>query len=112
MGDPEQIERDIREYLEKEPNLRREDRIKYLKALFNKHLEIDKLEHVINYGDLFEIISHAKNVQTNARLPMKITRKPIDSSEVPNISLFESFISYLNKMHLLKKLVKFDYTER
>ena len=111
MSDPQQLEREIREYLEKEPNLRREDRLAYLKAIFNKHFEFNKLEHCVNTYDLNEIISGAKNNYSNKRVPVRITKRQVDSSELPHLAIIESFIGYLNRNHLLKKLVKFDYTE-
>lgn len=111
MSNPEQLDRELREYLEKEPNLRREDRLNYLKSIINKHLEFGKLEHVINNRDLFDIMSGAKAAYTNFRLPLKVTKKQVDSSELTSMAVIESALSYLNKMNLLKKLVKFDYTE-
>ena len=111
MSDPQQLDRELREYLEKEPNLRREDRLIYLKAIMNKHFEFNKLEHVINGNDLFHIISTAKNNYTQRALPVRISRKQVDSGEATHVSVLESFISYLNKSNLLKKLVKFDYTD-
>lgn len=111
MSNPEQLDRELREYLEKEPNLRREDRLIYLRTIINKHLEFGKLEHLVNSGDLHDIMSGAKNNYTNKRLPVRITRKQLDSTEATHISVLESFISYLNRNNLIKKLVKFDYTD-
>lgn len=111
MSDPQQIERDLKEYLEKEPNLRREDRFKYLKAIFDKHFEIHSMDHVVNAGDLFEMLHSAKSGYANHKAPMFISRKRIEANEVGHVSVIESFITYLNKNKLLRKLVKFDYTE-
>jgi hypothetical protein len=111
MSDPQQLDREIREYLEKEPNLRREDRLLYLKAMMNKHFEFTKLEHVVNSNDLFDIMSGAKNNFSKRKLPVRISRKQVESGEAANVSVIESFISYLNKANLLKKTVKFDYTD-
>jgi hypothetical protein len=111
MSDPQQLDRELREYLEKEPNLRREDRLVYLKSLMNKHLEFNKLDHIVNASDIYDIMSGAKSNYTNKRMPVRISRKQLDSAEATHISVLESFISYLNKMNLLKKLVKFDYTD-
>lgn len=111
MSDPQQLDRELREYLEKEPNLRREDRLVYLNLIFNKHLEISKLEHIVNSHDLFDIISGAKAAYTRFYLPIKITRKQVDNSDIANVAVIESTLSYLNKLNLLKRLVKFDYTE-
>lgn len=111
MSDPQQLEQELRDYLEKEPNLRRGDRLGYLRAIFYKHFEINKMEHLVNSQDLFGIISNAKGSYNKLRLPLRISRIQIDSSELIHIGMIESFISYLNKMNLLKKLVKFDYTD-
>lgn len=111
MSDPQQLERELREYLEKEPNLRRADRLEFLKSIFNKHLEFNKLEHMLNKGDLHDILSGAKFHYANAKLPVRVTKKQLDSGEAVNVSILESFIGYLNKNHLLKRLVKLDYTE-
>jgi len=111
MSDPHQLDRELREYLEKEPNLRREDRLLYLNSIFNKHFELMRLEHVVNSSDFFEIVSNAKNNFTKLKLPVRITNRQADSGELIHIALIESFLSYLNKMKLVKKLIKFDYTE-
>jgi hypothetical protein len=111
MSDPQQLDREIREYLEKEPNLRREDRLAYLKAMMNKHFEFNKLEHMINSHDLFDIMSGAKQHYSQKRMPVRVSRKQVEAGEATSVSILESFISYLNKMHLLKKSVKIDYTD-
>lgn len=111
MSNPEQLDRELREYLEQEPNLRRDERLVVLKNIMHKHLEFNKLEHVINNYDLFSIISRSKSEYSSFKLPMKISRKQVDSSDLPHVAIIESVLSYLNKMSLLKRLVKFDYTE-
>jgi len=111
MSDPQELDRELREYIEKEPNLRREDRLAYLKAVYNKHLEINKLEHVVNSGDLFDIIATAKGNFFKLKLPMQISSKKIENGDLTHIALIESVISYLNSMNLLKKLVKLDYRD-
>ena len=111
MSDPQQLNNEILQYLEKEPNLRRDERAKYLMTLFNKHLEFTKLEHVVNKGDLFEIVNQAKSNFTSQKNSVMISKRQVEAIDLPHLAMIESFISYLNKMNLLKKLVKFDYTE-
>jgi hypothetical protein len=111
MSSLEQVEQELREYLDKEPNLRRQDKLVYLRAIFDKHLTLSKLEHELNYFDFHEILCGAKIAYSNLRLPMRISRKPIDGSEVPNVAMIESVMSYLNKHSLLKRLVRIEYTE-
>src|ERR1019366_32919 len=109
MSTKEQIDKELMEYLNKEPNLSRNDRITYLRAIFYKHLEINQLEHVINNYDLHVILGDAKGIHANIKLPMNITGKRVAGHEVVHVSVLESFVRYLNSMHLLKKLTKFDY---
>jgi len=111
MSELEEIDRALREYLEKEPNLRRDDRLAYLKAIFHKQLEIKKLNHVINYKDYLNVAGQAKSIYTTMKLPIRISRKDLEPNQVVHMATLESFILYLNRNDLLKKLVKFDYTE-
>lgn len=111
MSDPQQIEKDLREYLEREPNLRREDRLTYLTTIFNKHLDINKLEHVVNYKDFLNIVSFAKTRMSNMKLPVRLTNRQLETSEATHLAIIDSFISYLNKNSLLKKFIKFDHTD-
>lgn len=111
MSQLEEIEKELREYIEKEPNMRRQDRVAYLIAIFNKHLEIRNLEHVVNYRDYFNILSRAKTLYTKISLPVRLSRKELEPNDSVHITTMESFVMYLNEKNLLKKLVKFDYTE-
>jgi hypothetical protein len=111
MSDSSQLERDLREYLEKEPNLNRADRLAYLQSTFSKHLEMTKMDHVVNYKDLFNIFSVARSHIVNSKMPVFITKKKLETSEAVHVAVMEAFISYLNKNEILKKLVKFDYQD-
>src|SRR5581483_6231851 len=111
MSDPQRLDSELREYLEKEANLRRDERLVWLKMIFHKHFEISSLEHVVNSQDLFDIMSTAKSNYSKAKLPMKVSKRRLDSSETPHVAMIEAVISYLNKMHLLKRQVKIDYRE-
>ena len=111
MSDPQQIEKDLREYLEQEANLSKADKLKFLQTIFHKHLEINNLEHLVNYKDVFHIFQDARMYMVKTRFPVRITRKELETSEVAHIAIMEAFVLYLNRMHLLKKLVKFDYKD-
>jgi hypothetical protein len=111
MSDPQQIEKDLREYLEKEPNLRRADRLTHLMVIFNKHFGLSQLDHMVNKKDLGDVISGAKQIFVNLPINASISGTLVDKSELPQVAVIESFISYLNKNSLLKKTVKFDYRD-
>jgi hypothetical protein len=109
MSDPEIIERDLREYLDKEPNLSRADRLSFLKTIFHKHLGIDSLKHVVTYDDLFILFSEASKYLVRTKLPVQIGNKVLETNESIHLFVMEVFIHYLNRMNLLRKNVTFDY---
>lgn len=111
MSELQEIERELREYLEKEPNLRRDDRLTYLMSIVNKRTKISKLDHLINNADYFKILSQAKNNYISMKLPVRISYKELEANDALHIATVESVLMYLNKNNLLKKFVKFDYTE-
>lgn len=111
MSDSQQIEKDLREYLEAEGNLRREDRLRYLKAIFDKHFTLSKLDHMITRNDFLGIVSSSKSAYNHLNLPINVSNKKIDNSELTTLAMIEGFTAYLNKNHLLKKLVRLDYTD-
>ena len=111
MSEFDEIERDLFEYFKKEPNLRKEDRMAYLTTIFHKHMELEKLDHVINHYDYFNILSEAKKFYTKMRLPICISKKELVPNETTHVATIETFIRYLNRNNLLKKFVKFDFTE-
>lgn len=111
MSDPQQIDKDLKDYLSQEHNMRREDRLIYLRAIFDKHFTLRQLDHMITAPDLLEIISTSKGGYSTQKVPMFISKRRMDHNEITHIAVLEAFISYLNRMNLLKKLVNFDYKE-
>lgn len=111
MSELQEIERELREYLEKEPNLKRDDRLTYLMSIVNKRTKINKLDHLINNADYFKILSQAKSNYISMKLPVRISYKELEANDALHIATVESVLMYLNKNNLLKKFVKFDYTE-
>lgn len=111
MTQSELIERDLREYLTKEPTLSREDKIKFLMAIFNKRFEFTKFDHVVNRFDLIGIVNQAKSEYSNLRLPVNVTKVKIESHELTNIAMIESVFLFLGRHDLLRKTVRLDYTD-
>ena len=111
MSELQEIEAELREYLEKEPNLRRDDRLAYLMSIINKRTKINKLDHLITYSDYFKILGQAKSNYVRMKLPARISFKELEANDALHIAVVESVLMYLNKNSLLKKNVNFDYTE-
>lgn len=111
MANMESIETELRQYLEDAPNLDRQDRFTHLMAIFKKHFEMEKTNHLLTMGDFHEIVSQAKSDYVKTSLPIYITRREVYPSEVAHVLLIESLIGYLNKSKVLKRLVKIDYNK-
>lgn len=103
----EEISRDIREYLERESNLRGEDKFRYIRSIFNKHLGYLDMTHVIGYNEIQNIISSAKYDFANKPFPMTVSGNKI-STEAANVCMVDSTIMYLKGNGLLKQSVKIE----
>jgi hypothetical protein len=112
MADPQEIEREIRGYLEKEHNMRDSDKLDYLMAIMNKHFGLDKIDHMVNYFDFDHTVLNAKSVYAQTSMPMNLSGRELNPSQTNYVLVLEAFVGYLNKNKLLKKLVKFDHKEK
>lgn len=109
MSDPKEIDTDLRDFLSKLPNLRNEDKLNYLRAIFDKHFTFTKLDHMINRGDIREIVSTSKANYVRLSPTTLITGQEIESGEFPAVATIEALLTYLTKNNLLKKLVHVDF---
>lgn len=112
MANVEQIEQELREYLNMEQNLRKEDRLSYLMSIVNKHFAIEKLDHMVDYREFDSVVSQAKQAWVNTSIPLYVSKKEIHNTETNYLLVMEAFLNYLNRNKLLRRLVKFDYTGR
>lgn len=110
MSNKDLVERDLREYLAQADNMRNEDKMNYLRALFDKHFIFRKVGHLMGRSDLFMILSDAKSKFTKQQVRPNISGKPVDNCDLTNLSVIEAFIMYLSRNGLLNKHVEFDYT--
>jgi hypothetical protein len=112
MANPEEIERELREYLEKESNMRHADKLPYLMTIVNKHFGLDKIDHIVNYYDLDQTISGAKSVYASTSMPMNISGRELTPAQTNYVLVLEAFMAYLNRNKLLKRLIKFEHKEK
>jgi len=68
-------------------------------------------EVLITNKDLFFIISNAKSFYSNIPSNVYISNKKIEENDFKHIALVNSIVMWLNGKNLVKKLVKFDYTD-
>lgn len=111
MSNKEAIDRALREYLTKADNLRGEDKLNYLKGIFDKYLALEKVDHLVTNNDLFLIISDAKSEFGKIPANPMVSNKPLVKSEFVAISVIEAFITYLNRNDLLRRMPMVDYTD-
>jgi len=110
MSNKDQVEKDLREFLLKNDNLRNEDRLRYLMAIFDKHFAFNKLDHVITYNDLFNISGKAKTAFSKLPAKLMVGGRKVDSGDMRAVAFIEAFVCYLNENNLLQKLPVIDYT--
>jgi len=111
MSDLELIEREITEYLEKSDNLSHEDQRKYLRAIFDKQSQLMKLGHIVNRMDMLQMVSRSKSIFSTQTVPMFISHKKVDTSELVAVAVIEATLGYLNNKGLLNKSIKLEYTK-
>ena len=66
--------------------------------------------YLINKAELFRIISDAKQHMATKALPISVSGKVVDQSELPTIAIIESVLTFLNSKKLLTNQVDLDYT--
>lgn len=112
MADPTEIERELREYLEKESNMRHSDKLPYLMIIINKHFGLDKIDHMVDYHDLDALINNSKVAYVDTKMPISISCRELSTTHSNYVLILEAFVGYLNKNKLIKRLIKFDHREK
>lgn len=112
MANPEEIERELRDYLEKESNMRHSDKLPYLMTIVTKHFGLDKIDHIVNYYDYDHIVNDAKAVYAQTSMPMNISGRELLPQQTNYVLVLEAFVAYLNRNKLLKRLIKFEHKEK
>lgn len=111
MANLEQIELELRAFLEEAGHLSKQDQFTHLKAIFDKHFAMEQTEHLMDIGDMRHMVTYAKSQFINTNLPLRISKKEVFPSEVPHVLLIEAVIVYLNRFKLLKRRTSFDYNK-
>lgn len=106
----EQLEVDILRFLENIETQNFSDKVQTLRHLFDKHLHLNKAEHLMDAHDLFTIISNAKNLFATQKVPIRlgVTKRQVGVADISSLCLVEATVAHLNKKDCLKKMVKFD----
>jgi len=105
-----QLDVDILRFFDNISTQDRADKIKSLRDLFDKYIHLSTCSHNFDHNDLNHIISGAKKIFAEARMPIHLgkNKRLVNQTELPNLCVIESTISYLNKNDCLKRLPKFD----
>lgn len=111
MNTPErQMELDIQEVVQKMDKKSDADKALIIQELLNKYIEKTTSNHLMGPLDLLEIIGNAKNLFATQTMPIYLgpTKKIVDPSNLANLCVIESTVSYLNKHSCLRRIAKFD----
>lgn len=109
----EQLNSDIIRFLENIKNQTKNDQIKTLKQMFDKHIHLNNSDYLMDSYDLNRIIGSAKSKFANDNLKIYLGERKVKvpPGDVANLLVIEATIGYLNKIGCLKKLPKFDKRE-
>lgn len=107
------LEREIGELLNEIENQELQDKKKTIKLFLDKYIHLSKSDHMMTTFDLNKIIGKAKSdfAEKNVKLFLKSgnSKARVAQSDLSNLFVIESTISYLNKIDCLKKTPKFHY---
>lgn len=106
----EKVIQEIAEYLVKEPNMMRSDRKEALERIVDREFYEREKTHVINRIDLLQMVSNGGAIIAKMKMPVCISNKQIDQTDVRHVAMIEAIIGYLNRNGLLNRPVDFDYT--
>ena len=106
------IELELQKYIDDSDNLSRRDRLRHLMAIFKKHFDMEKTDHMMTYFDINQVIGSAKISFNDTNFPMIVSKKEMSLGEASHILMIESVLAHLNHNGLLRKTVKIDYKEK
>lgn len=111
MTNKEQVDQDLEKYFAVEHKLRIDQKREHLRELFDRHFTFTQTDHSMTSSDLFHVVSGAKTGYANMRSSPYISGKAVEENDLRNVAVIEALLTYLNGNHLLKKIVKFEYTD-
>jgi hypothetical protein len=106
----EQLEVDIKRFLENIENQNENDKLQTLRNLFDKYLHLNTSDYLMDHSDLFSIISSSKKKFSEENVPVKLgsNKRVVNQQDLPNLFIIEATIGHLKKKDCLKKMAKFD----
>ena len=103
MSQTDSFVSEIKEFLSNMDSLDKEDMLKILTAIYDKHVAMSTSTLVIEYKDFHNIVSDAKGMFSTVSFPIKIGDQQLYPSENANYCLMNSILSFLIKKEALKK---------
>lgn len=103
----EEMERDIKDYLDKIDNMNENDKRDALRLLFVKHLHLENSEFLLGKYEFNCIISNAKTNFVNQSTHVTVEGKDIQQEHKRIICIAQAVIGELRKLKVLHKVVKF-----
>lgn len=100
----EMIEKDINEFLNIQQGMDNNSKRDLLKSIFDKHIILTESPLEIDYHDTMNILGQASNIYAEMPMPVIISKKHLDSTQVIKFCVLESFVRFLNNKGALKRL--------
>lgn len=94
---------EIKQFISSVDSLDKDDMLKILTAIYEKHVAMSTSALAIEYKDFHNIVSDAKGLFSTISFPIKIGDQQLYPSENANYCLMSSVISFLIKKEALKK---------
>ena len=106
------IRHDLSEYFAKEESLSLNSRKKLLNNIFEKHLIFKDEPLSLNMRDYEFIVGGAKSMFSKKNLPITISGKDLDETQLLVYFVIESTLSFLNSKNVLKNVPQFERKEK
>ena len=107
VGLKEELERDIKDFVDKIDKMNDNDKLEALRNLFIKHLHLEEAEHFMNKFNFNAILASAKSHFVDLSNATHIDESKLTPEQLPNYCVMLATIGELRKEKVLHKVVKF-----
>ena len=114
MGDiKDELEADIKRFLEQIEGQAENDKVQTLRNLFSKYLHLNSCDFVMGHADFQLILNGAQKFYVDKSMPIFLgdKRQKVTSNEQANYCVILSSILYFNKNNCFNKIPVFDEQE-
>ena len=106
-------EMDIAKWLKDSDRFAVSEKRTSLIELFNKHLEFNTKEHLLEHENLVNVVIGASKIMCEKRMPIHIGSRKclVDQDDQRIVCIIEATIMELAKLGCLRKRIRFNYKD-